>query len=87
MYGNWQETQLVLDLHQMSTAEARAWLDARISRAPREVTQVLVIHGYRGGTALQTMVRKQYRHPRVKQKLLGLNPGETILVLQKPVKR
>ena len=82
MFGETKNQQLVLDLHEMRTGEAKAWLDARISRAPKEVTQILVIHGYRGGTALQTMVRKSYRHPRVKQKILGLNPGETIFLLR-----
>ena len=75
---------LTLDLHGMDSAQAKKWLASRVTGAPRQVRQILVIHGYRGGTALQNMVRKSFRHPRVERVILGLNPGETLLILKKP---
>ena len=73
---------LTVDLHQMNTAQAKDWLYARVTAAPKEIREIHVIHGYHGGTALQNMVRRSFRHPRVKSKVLGLNQGTTILVLR-----
>ena len=46
--------------------------------------QVLrIVHGYHGGTGLLQMVRKEYRnHPKVLRISVGLNQGETDLVLR-----
>ena len=73
---------LTVDLHEMHVKEAKDWLSGKVSRAPKEIREIVVIHGYRGGTALQNMVRKSFKHPRVRQVVLGLNPGETILILK-----
>lgn len=80
-YGLREEEILTVDLHEMRVAEAKNWLSGQVSRAPRQIREIVVIHGYRGGTALQNMVRKSFHHKRVRQILVGLNPGETILVL------
>lgn len=77
-----EKERMTVNLHEMRVSEARQWLEAKVSRAPREIREIVVIHGYRGGTALQNMVRKSFRHPRVRQVILGLNPGETILILK-----
>lgn len=73
---------MTVDLHTMSTAQAKKFLEMKVSSASREIREVEVIHGYHGGTALQQMVRKGFKHPRVQAKLLGLNQGTTILVLK-----
>lgn len=73
---------MTVDLHQMTTAVAKNHLAAKVTHAPKEVREILVIHGYHGGTALQNMVRKSFRHERVSRVILGLNPGETILILK-----
>ena len=73
---------MIVDLHTMNTAQARRWLEMKVTSAPREVTEIEVIHGYHGGTALMQMVRKEFKHPRVKAKVLGLNQGCTILLLK-----
>ena len=80
-FGNEAET-LTLDLHGMDVSQAKKWLMSRVTGAPKEIKQILVVHGYRGGTALQTMVRKSFSHPRVKGKIIPLNQGSTILVLK-----
>ena len=47
------------------------------------VYRLKVIHGYHGGTVLRDAVRVRYRnHPKVKRIEVGLNPGETDLVLR-----
>ncbi len=73
---------MTVDLHDMRVSEAKAWLQRKVSSAPKEIKEIVVVHGYRGGTALMNMVRKSFQHPRVKQKMVGLNQGTTILILK-----
>ena len=77
--GGFQE----IDVHNMTKVQAIAAIDARLRRAAPSVYRLKVIHGYHGGTALRDAVRARYRgHPKVKRIELGLNPGETDLVLR-----
>ena len=72
-----------IDIHNMTKEQARTAIDARLRRCKGDVYRLKVIHGYHGGTALRDMVRKQYKsHPKVKRIELGLNQGETDLVLR-----
>ena len=72
-----------LDVHEMNRAQAKTYIDSQLKRAKKDVYQIKVIHGYRGGTAIRDMVRKTYRnHPKVVRVELSLNPGETVLVLK-----
>ena len=74
---------LELDLHGMNTHQAKIAIDSQLKRAKQGVYRLRLIHGYRGGTALRDMIRETYRHhPRVLRVELGLNPGETELVLR-----
>lgn len=74
---------LELDLHGMNTYQAKIAIDSQLKRAKRGVYRLRLIHGYHGGTALRDMIRETYRHhPRVLRVELGLNPGETELVLR-----
>ncbi len=74
---------LELDLHGMNTHQAKIAIDSQLKRAKGGVYRLRLIHGYRGGTALRDMIRETYRHhPRVLRVELGLNPGETELVLR-----
>lgn len=74
---------LELDLHGMNTYQAKIAIDSQLKRAKGGVYRLRLIHGYRGGTALRDMIRETYRHhPRVLRVELGLNPGETELVLR-----
>ena len=74
---------LELDLHGSSQYQARIRINAALRRAGRDVYRIRLVHGYRGGTALRDMIRETYRHhPRVLRVELGLNPGETDLVLR-----
>lgn len=69
-----------IDIHGLTTIEAKKHLEQIISTAPAR-SETTVIHGYHGGQTLQNLVRKQLKHRRIKQKVLGLNSGETLLIL------
>ena len=74
---------LEINVHNMTKMQAIAAIDARLRRADASVYRLRVIHGYHGGTVLRDAVRAHYKnHPKVKRIELGLNPGETDLVLR-----
>jgi len=68
-----------LDLHNLTLAQAKVELDVFMDTLPKNIFEVVIIHGYREGTVLKTFVSK-YNHPRIKQKIKTLNKGETIFV-------
>lgn len=72
-----------IDVHSMTRTQAVTAIDAALRRADGSVYRLRVIHGFHGGTVLRDAVRSRYRdHPRVKRIELGLNPGETDLILR-----
>jgi len=72
-----------LDIHGMTAFEAEIALKGFLDTLDNSVEEVVVVHGYRGGTALRDMVRKQFRHKRIERKLLSMNQGVTILQIRK----
>ena len=76
------ESIVELDVHGMTLYQAQVAIDAALRRAPGAY-RIRVIHGYRGGTALRDGIRERYAaHPKVRRVELGLNPGQTDLVLR-----
>lgn len=71
------------DIHGMRCEEAKRQLELLLKRAPSDITEIVVIHGCHGGTALQNMVRNSLKSPRILQKRLSMNNGQTTLVLKK----
>ena len=72
-----------IDVHNMTRAQAITAIDARLRRVNASVYRLRVIHGYHGGTVLRDAVRSHYKnHPKVLRIEIGLNPGETDLVLR-----
>ncbi|MDO4731210.1 MAG: DNA mismatch repair protein MutS [Clostridia bacterium] len=71
------------DIHNMYSDDAKKALERLITDANDDVTQIIVIHGYREGTALQNMVRIKLKHRRIDRKILTMNKGQTILLLKK----
>ena len=72
-----------LDVHNMTKVQAVTAIDAMLRRADAGVYRIRVIHGYHGGTVLRDAVRAHYaKHPKVRRIELGLNPGETDLILR-----
>lgn len=77
------EEILVIDLHEMTVAEAKYYLEKELDTAPENVKIVEVIHGFHKGRAILNMVRKDFNHPRIKRKYLGFNSGTTKFELNK----
>lgn len=78
-----KETEIMkIDLHKMKVWEAAIYLNKQVATAPRDIKEIVVIHGYHNGTALMNMVRQEFSSPRVKRKFLSLNQGVTSLILQ-----
>ena len=72
-----------IDVHEMTRQQAVAAIDARLRRCRGDVYRLRVIHGYHGGTALRDEVRKHYaHHEKVKRLEIGLNQGQTDLILR-----
>ena len=70
-----------IDIHGMTTIDAKKRLEQAVASAPSN-SELIVIHGYHGGQTLQNMVRKGLKHKRIKQRILSMNAGETVLVLE-----
>ena len=74
---------LEIDIHNMTKVQAITAVDAQLRRADASVYRLRVIHGYHGGTVLRDAVRAHCKkHPKVRRIELGLNPGETDLILR-----
>lgn len=71
-----------VDIHGMTRDEARRCLTLFLNRVNGSVREVEVIHGWSNGTVLRDMVRKGLKHPKIKSKVVSMNPGITILVLR-----
>ncbi len=72
-----------IDVHNMTRTQAQTAIDAILRRNKGEVCRLTVIHGYHGGAVLRDFVRSHYKkHPRVLRIEIGLNPGETELILR-----
>lgn len=56
------------DIHGMRVLEAKRELETLIGRADKSIREIVVIHGYHGGSALKNMVRSELRHPRIQPK-------------------
>ena len=74
---------LELDLHGMNAYQAKIAIDSTLKKAKGGTYRIRLIHGYRSGTVLRDLVRENYRsHPKILRIELGMNPGETDLVLR-----
>lgn len=71
-----------VDLHGVYLEDARDLLLNWLDHAPAGVTELRVIHGSNRGTVLRDMVREELSHPKIREKLPTLNPGETRIVLK-----
>ena len=76
------ESIVEIDVHNMTLYQAKIAIDSKLRRS-KGAYRVRVIHGYHGGTVLRDAIRRDYaKHPQVKRIELGLNMGETDLVLR-----
>jgi DNA-nicking Smr family endonuclease len=73
---------VTVDIHGMKEEEARHQLELLLGRVPPHIREVVVIHGFRGGTVLRDMVRKKLKHPRIRRTFVTLNDGQTTIELK-----
>jgi DNA-nicking Smr family endonuclease len=72
-----------VDVHGMTKRQAWAVINQKLNTAGYGVYRVRVIHGFHGGTELRNMVRRDFKnHPKVKRIEVGLNPGDTDLIIR-----
>lgn len=76
-----EDKRIEIDLHDMELLEARYHLEKLFETLPEDIMEVVVIHGYRKGQVLLNMVRKEFKHPRIKQKVIPFNKGITLFLV------
>ena len=82
MCTEFKENEIItIDLHKHTVYAAKQKLQFVIAIAPDEIKEIIVIHGYRRGTALRDMVRNDFEDSRIARKFLSLNPGITSFIL------
>ncbi len=72
-----------IDIHGMVESDAIKVLEKFIVSCDENIKEILVIHGYRSGDVLKSMVRSSFklRSKRIRRRKLTMNQGETILEL------
>lgn len=82
MFTEFKRSEIItIDLHKHTVYDAKQKLQLVIAIAPKEIREIVVIHGYRRGNALRDMVRKDLCDIRIARKYISLNPGVTSLIL------
>lgn len=72
-----------IDIHGLNRFQAQTCIDGSLRRAGSGVYRIRIIHGFHGGTVLRDMIRRVYTaHSKVLRVEMGMNPGETDLVLR-----
>lgn len=72
-----------INLHGFTKVQARVAINRALISATGAVYRIRLVHGYQHGTELRDMIRGAYKkHPKVLRLELGLNPGQTDLVLR-----
>jgi len=72
-----------IDIHGMSVQEAKSYLQKIINSISPIIEEIIIVHGNHMGSKLATMVRKDLKHKKIKQKILSLNAGITIFLIKK----
>lgn len=72
-----------IDVHGMNQFQAKITINAALKKASKDTYMIRIIHGYRNGTSLRDMIRKEYRsHPKILRIEISINPGMTELILR-----
>ena len=79
------EPIVTIDLHGFRMEEAQARIEEAVKKAGPWTYRIRCIHGYHGGTAIRTMIRREFGYglePKVKRIVPGDNEGITELILR-----
>ena len=71
-----------IDLHNQTKEEARASLIYAIESLDFDIKCLVVIHGYHGGTVIKKLVKKEFSHDLIRDKV-PLDAGRTIYLLKR----
>lgn len=72
-----------IDIHGYTVNEAKKYIEQTIAKLDKNVTELVVIHGYHGGNQLKNLLRNPngIRSRRIRRRKYTMNQGETILEL------
>ena len=76
-YGKYK----IVDLHNMTKEDAKANLIHSINSSDFDIKCLVVVHGYHGGTTIKNLVRKEFQHDNILEKV-NLDAGRTIYRLK-----
>jgi len=76
-YGKYK----VVDLHNMIKEDAKINLIYEIETADFDIKCLVVVHGYHGGTVIKKLVRDEFKHDRIAEKV-NLDAGRIIYLLK-----
>lgn len=72
-----------IDIHGYTVEEAKRYIEKTIANLDKDVTELVVIHGYHGGNQLKNLLSNPngIRSKRIRRRKYTMNQGETILEL------
>ena len=75
--------QKTIDIHGYTVEEAKKYIEQTIVKLDKNITELVVIHGYHGGAKLKDLLRNPngIRSRRISRRKYTMNQGETILEL------
>ena len=76
-YGKYK----VVDLHEMTKEDAKIQLLYEMNSYDADIKCLVVVHGYHGGTTIKNLVRKEFQHESIAEKI-NLDAGRTIYKLK-----
>ena len=76
-YGKYK----TIDLHNMTKEDAKATLIYEMGLVDADIKCLVVVHGYHGGTIIKKLVRNEFQHSMICEKI-NLDAGRTIYILK-----
>lgn len=70
-----------VDLHNQTKEDAKINLIYAIESLDADIKSLVVIHGYHGGTIIKKLVRDEFQHKNIKEKV-NLDAGRTIFLIK-----
>ena len=71
-----------IDLHNLTKQEALSSLIYELNAVDSFVDCLIIVHGYHGGTIIKKLVRNEFQHDLIAEKI-NLDAGRTIYLLKK----
>lgn len=76
-YGKYKQ----IDLHGLTKEEAKIALIHELSIVDSDIKCLVVVHGYHGGTIIKNLVKNEFQHKMIAEKIV-LDAGRTIFLLK-----